>query len=222
MPTASCTDTNRSCKQVVAPEIAHLVTAMLQGVVVRRNRHRGGARVVAGGGQDRDDPGLHERLVRRVHAAGLDRGVGGFPRNARLALAVLRRVGVRRHARGADLARLHAAGHGRDAGRELPGAAGAPVGNGARRGRAAVRARTERARQGELHAARRGRRLRRPEGHGRRTDPGRRRIARTRRTGHDPGQQRRPLQGEGARRRGHVPDRRRRRLSRRPDSSSRS
>ena len=104
---------------------------------VRWNRHRGGAGVVAGGGQDRDDPGLHERLVRRVHAAGLDRGVGGFPRNARLALAVLRRFGVRRHARGADLARLHAAGHGRDAGRELPGAAGAPVGDGARRGRAA-------------------------------------------------------------------------------------
>ena len=46
---------------------------------VRWNRHRGGAGVVAGGGQDRDDPGLYERLVRRVHPAGLDRGVGGFP-----------------------------------------------------------------------------------------------------------------------------------------------
>ena len=173
---------------------------------VRRNRHRGRAGVVAGRGQDRDDPGLHERLVRRVHPAGLDRGMGGLPRNARLALAVLRRVGVRRNARRTDLARLHAAGHGGDAGRELPRAAGAPVGDGARCGRAAVRARTERARQGELHTARRGRRLRRSEGHGRRTDPGRRCIARTRRTGHDPGQQRRPLQGEGARRRGDVPD----------------
>ena len=35
------------------------------------------------------------------------------------------------------LARLHAEGHGGDAGRELPGAARAPVGNGARRDRAA-------------------------------------------------------------------------------------
>ncbi len=87
---------------------------------LRRNGHRGRARYVAGRGQDRHDAGLHERVVRRVHPAGLDGGVGRLPRHAGSALELLRRVGVRRHARRADLARLHVARDGRDAGRELP------------------------------------------------------------------------------------------------------
>ena len=124
-----------SCKQVVSPEIAHLVTAMMQGRRLRGNGHGGRARHVAGGGQDRHDAGLHERVVRGVHAAGLDGGVGGVPRHAGSALELLRRVGVRWHAGRADLARLHVARDGRDAGRELPRPAGAGVRFGARRGR---------------------------------------------------------------------------------------
>ena len=58
-----------------------------------------------GGRQDRDDRRLHRRLVRRLHAAALDRGLGRPPRRA----LVARLQRLRRHARGADLARLHGA-----------------------------------------------------------------------------------------------------------------
>ena len=129
-----------------------------------RNRHRGRARSVAGGRQDGNHPGLHECLVRRIHAAGLHGRVGRVPGYAGPALPVLRRIGVRRHARRADLARLHVAGHGGHAGGELPGATASRARNGARRARAQVRARTEPARRCELHTPRRGRRLRAAQG----------------------------------------------------------
>ena len=64
------------CEQVIKPEIAHLVTAMLQRVVCCGTGH-GGEHRPPRGREDRHRAGLHERVLRRLHAAGLDRGLGG-------------------------------------------------------------------------------------------------------------------------------------------------
>ncbi len=78
-----------------------------QGRDHQRHRHRGQLRL-PGGRQDRHGGELRERLVRRLHAADVDRGLGRLsagqhPDGQRL----------RRHAGGADLARLHVDGLGR-------------------------------------------------------------------------------------------------------------
>ena len=123
--TACCTGTSRRASKSSRPRSRTSSPRCSRAWSPAERARRRAARRLAGGGQDRHDAGLHERVVRRVHAAGLDGGLGGVPRNAGSALELLRRVGVRRHARRADLARLHVARDGGDAGRELPGAAGA-------------------------------------------------------------------------------------------------
>ena len=69
-------------------------------------RHRHGGRLrLPGRRQDRNREQPRERLVRRLHAADVDRGLGRLPAGQHPDGQRLRR-----HARGADLARLHAAG----------------------------------------------------------------------------------------------------------------
>ena len=75
-----------------------------------RNRHRRRLRL-PGGRQDRHDEQLHRRLVRRLHPAAGDRGLGRLPELDDVDVRRQRaRARVRRHARGADLARLHVGG----------------------------------------------------------------------------------------------------------------
>ncbi len=68
-----------------------------------------------GGGQDRNNRGRVRRLVRRLHAEDLDRGLGGAPR-------VPRHHRLRRPHRRPDLAELHVGGEGQLL-RRLPAAA---------------------------------------------------------------------------------------------------
>ena len=83
-------------------------TQVLKTVITERNRHRGQLRL-PGGRQDRHDEQLHRRLVRRLHAEALDRGLGRLPARDDVDERRQRaRPGLRRHARRADLARLHA------------------------------------------------------------------------------------------------------------------
>ena len=72
-----------------------------------RHRHRRQLRL-PGGRQDRHDQQLHGRLVRRLHAAALDRRLGRLSELRRLHDRRQRaRPGLRRHAGGADLEGLH-------------------------------------------------------------------------------------------------------------------
>ena len=110
-----------SCKQVVSPEIAHLVTAMMQGVVSGGT----GTAAALGTWPVAGKTGTTQDYT-NAWFVGFTRQVStavwvGLPGHAGSALELLRRVRVRRHARRADLARLHVARDGRDAGRELPG-----------------------------------------------------------------------------------------------------
>ena len=74
---------------------------VLKTVITERNRHRGQLRL-PGRGQDRYRGEPRQRLVRRLHAADLDRRLGRVPAGQH---PDVRRL--RRHAGGADLARLH-------------------------------------------------------------------------------------------------------------------
>ena len=101
--------------RVVSDGVAYTVADVMKGTA--RLRHRRLLRhPVPGGRQDRHHRGAGRRLVRRLHAARLDRGLGRQPR---LAPADAR---LRRRPRGADLARLHGGGGG-PAMRRLPAAA---------------------------------------------------------------------------------------------------
>ena len=122
---------------------------------VLRDRH-GGEHRPARGREDRHRAGLHERVLRRLHAAGLDRGLGGVPERSDPDGHVLRRVGVRWHGGRADLARLHGQGDGGLPGRGLRGAAAARERTGARRRGPPDRAGGDEAGEGELHADPRG------------------------------------------------------------------
>jgi Membrane carboxypeptidase (penicillin-binding protein) len=144
------------CEQVIKPEIAHLVTAMLQRVVCCGTGHRGEHRATRGR-QDRHRPGLHERVLRRLYAAGLDGGLGRVRERPDPDGLVLRRVGVRWHRGRADLARLHGQGDGGLPGGRLRGAPAARERTGPRRRRHADRAGREAAGESELHADPRGR-----------------------------------------------------------------
>ena len=63
-----------------------------------------------GGGQDGDQHRLHRRLVRRLHPEAVDRRVGRVsPRQRTDVRRERTRPRIRRHAGGADLARLHGA-----------------------------------------------------------------------------------------------------------------
>ena len=103
------------CDAVLSRDVAHRSPTMMVGVV--EHGDRGGAailvRALADRRQDRDREREHERLVRRVHAPGRRRRSGWGRRACRSRWRVLRRRRLRRHGRGADLARLHGA---RDAG----------------------------------------------------------------------------------------------------------
>ena len=92
--------------------VAYEVTDVLKGVITSGTGTAAEHRLRGRGRQDRDHRRLHRRLVRRLHAAVLDRGLGRLP--GRADVDGLGRL--RRHLRGADLARLHA---GR-AGQRLP------------------------------------------------------------------------------------------------------
>ena len=101
--------------RVVSDGVAYTVADVMTGTA--RLRHRRLLRhPLPGGRQDRHHRGAGRRLVRRLHAARLDRGLGRQPR---LAPADAR---LRRRPRGADLARLHG-GRGGPAMRRLPAAA---------------------------------------------------------------------------------------------------
>ena len=72
-----------ACKQVIT-RTSRPGDLDARGVVSGRHRHAA-ALGPAGRRQDRYDAGVLERLVRRVHAAGHDVGVGGVPREPRSA-----------------------------------------------------------------------------------------------------------------------------------------
>src|SRR5262245_61767725 len=116
--------------------------------------------------QDRHGPGLHQRLLRRLYAAGRDRRMGRVPRRAAADGLVLRELGVRWHRGRPDLAGLHGAG---DAGLPCPGVRGA-AGAGKRRGAGcggpADRAGRARPGEGQLHADQEGGPVVRARGHG--------------------------------------------------------
>ncbi len=76
-------------------------TQTLQGVITQGTGHRGQLRL-PGGGQDRHLGPAGQRLVRRLHAADDDRGLGRLPAGQRADGQRLRR-----HAGRPDLARLH-------------------------------------------------------------------------------------------------------------------
>ncbi len=197
-----------SCKQVIAPEIAHLVTAMMQGVVSGGT----GSAAALGTWPVAGKTGTTQDYT-NAWFVGFTRQVStavwvGFPGTPDPLSNYFGRVGVRRHAGRADLARLHVARDGRDAGRELPRTTRAGVRLRARRGRPQVRERAEQARRGELHPARGDGRLGGTEGDRARAVAGWRRVGRARLAGHDPGQQRRSGQGEDPRRHGDVTRRR--------------
>ncbi len=63
--------------QVIDPVIADNVTDVLRGVIAVGDGH-GGQHRPARGRQDRDDEQVHQRLVRRLHARPLDRGLDGL------------------------------------------------------------------------------------------------------------------------------------------------
>ena len=196
------------CKQVVAPEIAHLVTAMLQGVV------SGGTGTAAALGswpvagktgttQDYTNAWFvgYTRQVSTAVWVGfpgtpdpLSLYFGGSVFGGTLAAPIWHDYMLR------VMAGMPAEG--------FPAPPPPAVRVGARRARAQVRSRAEPARRRELHTARRGRRLRAAEGRGSGADAGGRLVGRAGLTGHDPGQQRGALQGEGARRPRHVAVRR--------------
>ena len=75
-------------------------------------RHRDRRRLrLPGGRQDRHDQQLHRRVLRRLHPTARHRGLGRLPELDDVDARRQRpRPRVRRHARGADLARLHVAG----------------------------------------------------------------------------------------------------------------
>ena len=85
---------------------AYEVTKVLEGVITGGTGTPTYMGCTGGGRQDRDLGGALRRLVRRLHAALLDRGLGRPPE-------VARRNRLRRPDRGADLAVLHGSGGGR-------------------------------------------------------------------------------------------------------------
>ena len=90
------------CERVLQPDIAHLISAMLERVPqsgTAASAFCGRMGRVAGRGQDGHRQPQQGRVVLRLHPAGRHRGLGGIERHA-----VLARLGVRRHGRGADLA----------------------------------------------------------------------------------------------------------------------
>ena len=98
--------------------VAYEVTDVLKGVITSGTRHRGEHRLRGPGRQDGHHRRLHGRLVRGLHAALFDRGLGRL--RGREDVDGLRRL--RRNLRGADLARLH----GGRPGQRLPRLPGAP------------------------------------------------------------------------------------------------
>ena len=88
-----------------------LMTQLLQGVVTSGTGNGGRAARPAGRRQDRHDGELRRRVVRRLHAAARDRGVGRLPeRPAADADRVPRPRGRRRNVPRADLEDVHAVG----------------------------------------------------------------------------------------------------------------
>ncbi len=87
---------------------AYAGTQTLETRAAVRHRHRRQLRL-PGGRQDRHDQQLHRRLVRRLHAEALDGGLGRLSELRRVHERRQRpRPRLRRHARGADLAGVHA------------------------------------------------------------------------------------------------------------------
>ena len=103
------------CTQVVPPDIAHLVTTMLESVVTSGTGVVGRPVPLDRGGQDRDGGRQHQRLVRGLHGAGRHRRLGRLAGHLLLARRRLRRHGGRAH-----LAQLHGTGDAGVAGRTLP------------------------------------------------------------------------------------------------------
>ena len=96
----------REGHRVLTPGQAYEVTRVLEGVITTRHRRRLHLdRLPLGGRQDRHHRRRVRRLVRRLHAALLDRGVDRAPALARL-------YRLRRPDLWPDLARLHAGGTG--------------------------------------------------------------------------------------------------------------
>ena len=138
------------CEQVIQPEIAHPVTAMLQRGVLR-DRHGGElGRPVAGKTGTAQD-------YTNVYFAGYTPQVStavwvGFPNGQIPMDIVLRRLGVRWHRGRTDLARLHGQGDGGLPGRGIRGPPAARERDGARRRGTPGRGGGEQAGERELHA----------------------------------------------------------------------
>ena len=114
-PTARSTSPRtRRATRVVSDGVAYTVADVMKGTL-EYGTAAGHGIGCPGRRQDRDHRGAVRRLVRRLHAARLDRGLGRQPRRARAAAR------LRRRPRGADLARLHD-DRGDRAVRRLPGA----------------------------------------------------------------------------------------------------
>ena len=98
-----------SGEQALTPEIAYATTSILKGVISRRHgpprEHRS-----PGGRQDRYVPGLPRCVVRRLHTAARDLGVGRLLRRREADAQRQRRARLRRHARCARLGQVHEAG----------------------------------------------------------------------------------------------------------------
>ena len=94
-----------------------------QGRDPGRHRHRGQHRP-SRSRQDRYQPGLPRRLVRRLHPAAGGRGLDGLPRRPEVDVQRAGAAGVGRLVPGHGVARLHGRGHGQPAGPGLAEAAG--------------------------------------------------------------------------------------------------
>ena len=82
--TARCSSTTPSppTTRILKEDVADNVTDILQGVLERGTAAGRGLRP-PGGRQDRHHPGQQGRLVRRLHADAVDRGVDGLPERGR-------------------------------------------------------------------------------------------------------------------------------------------
>ena len=107
-------------KRVLTDGQAYAVTRDPRGERARGNGH-GRPDRLPDGRQDRHHRLLQRRLVRGLHAAPLDRGVGGLSRRAGVDGGHAHRLRGRRHLAGDDLARLHVDRARRQL-RRLPGA----------------------------------------------------------------------------------------------------